>query len=109
LRSAALALLVAGCQVQAITVPLPLGHSTVLVLDGDACTATHEAVHQRQIAEWGSAAFLARWVWEQTTMAEPRCGSIERPAYAATWACMAKVYEGLTAEEWAAEQPWRCE
>ena len=107
-RALLLAFLASGCSVQALTVPLPLGQSVVLSWAADACTPAHEAVHQRQIAEWGAAVFLAKWTWQQWTMREPRCGSIEAPAYAETWACMARIYEGLTAEEWRDVQPWRC-
>lgn len=110
MRRALLLLLLVGCELpQAITFPLPLGGSVVVDVWGpDECTPAHEEVHQRQIRELGAAVFLARRTWESLTLDEPRCGSIELPAYQATWACLAEVYPGPTAEEFREAQTWRC-
>lgn len=110
MRLAALALLVVGCDVpQAITLPLPLGRSLVVdVWEPDECTPAHEAVHQRQIREMGAARFLLRRAWEQISMAEPRCGSIEGPAYAAGLECCRRTYDWESEEQFEAARRWRC-
>ena len=107
MRRALLLLLLVGCEMpQAITLPLPDGHSVVVNVWGpDECTPVHEAVHQRQIAEMGTARFLARWAWEQATLDDPRCGSIEKPAYDSQLACFADLYRGTNVE---VTPRWRC-
>jgi len=110
MRLTLIALMLAGCQVPtAITFPLPDGHSFVVnVWGADECTPVHEAVHQRQIREWGTSVFLAKWAWEAATMDEERCGSVELPAYRAQWRCMAEKDPPLTEDDVALAQNFRC-